>query len=69
VLLPGDTNRKFIASITAVLLPFMTYLLTVTDCPSYWDKMKEIGDRACSMNGKVEKFEVLVAKLEGKKSL
>jgi hypothetical protein len=29
VLLPSDTNRKPITSITAVLLPFVTYLLTL----------------------------------------
>jgi hypothetical protein len=29
MLLPSDTNRKHIASITAVLLPFVTYLLTL----------------------------------------
>jgi hypothetical protein len=30
VLLPSDTNRKPITSITDVLLPFVTYLLTLT---------------------------------------
>jgi hypothetical protein len=29
VLLPSDTHRKAIMSITAVLLPFVTYLLTL----------------------------------------
>jgi hypothetical protein len=29
VLLPGDTHRKTITFITAVLLPFVTYLLTL----------------------------------------
>jgi hypothetical protein len=29
VLLPSDTYRKHITSITAVLLPFVTYLLTL----------------------------------------
>jgi hypothetical protein len=29
VLLPSDTHRKSITSITAVLLPFVTYLLTL----------------------------------------
>jgi hypothetical protein len=29
VLLPSDRNRKYITSITVVLLPFVTYLLTV----------------------------------------
>jgi hypothetical protein len=29
VLLPSDTHRKPITSITAVLLPFVTYLLTL----------------------------------------
>jgi hypothetical protein len=29
VLLPSDTNRKPITSITAVLLPFVAYLLTL----------------------------------------
>jgi hypothetical protein len=29
VLLPSDTHRKTITSITAVLLPFLTYLLTL----------------------------------------
>jgi hypothetical protein len=29
VLLPSDTHRKHITSITAVLLPFVTYLLTL----------------------------------------
>jgi hypothetical protein len=29
VLLPSDTHRKPIPSITAVLLPFVTYLLTL----------------------------------------
>jgi hypothetical protein len=28
-LLPGDTHRKPVTSITAVLLPFVTYLLTL----------------------------------------
>jgi hypothetical protein len=30
VLLPSDKHRKPITSITAVLLPFVTYLLTIT---------------------------------------
>jgi hypothetical protein len=29
VLLPSDTHRKPIMSITAILLPFVTYLLTI----------------------------------------
>jgi hypothetical protein len=29
LLLPSDTDRKYITSITAVLLPFVTYLLTL----------------------------------------
>jgi hypothetical protein len=33
VLLPNDTYRKPVTSITAVLLPFVTYVFTY--CPSY----------------------------------
>jgi hypothetical protein len=29
MLIPSDTHRKFIASITAVLLPFVTHLLSL----------------------------------------
>jgi hypothetical protein len=36
VLLPSDTHRKPITSITAVLLPFVTYLLT----PSYFHMLR-----------------------------
>jgi hypothetical protein len=38
VLLPSDTHRKCITSITAVLLPFLTYLLT----PSYYEEQKNL---------------------------
>jgi hypothetical protein len=35
VLLPSDTHRKPITSIAAVLLPFVTYLLTLPHTPYY----------------------------------
>jgi hypothetical protein len=36
VLLPSDTHRKLVTSNTAVLLPFMTYLLTLPSTVFRW---------------------------------
>jgi hypothetical protein len=36
VLSPSDTHRKYITSFTAVLLPFMTYLLSLSRIFSFF---------------------------------
>jgi hypothetical protein len=45
VLLPIDTHIKLVASIPAVLLPFVTYLVTLP--PTYWTTKNFSQDNSC----------------------
>jgi hypothetical protein len=53
VLLPSDIYRKLITSVTAVLLPFVVYLLTLPSIPTVYninleDYFKEIVEETTS---------------------
>jgi hypothetical protein len=47
VLLPNDTYRKPITSITAVLLPFETYLLTLSHTFKLFKKFSYRSPQSC----------------------
>jgi hypothetical protein len=55
VLLPGDTHIKPIMSITAVLLPFVTYLLTLSCQGSPPAKSDELPGEKCSFKENLAK--------------
>jgi hypothetical protein len=50
VVLPSDTHRKHVISITAVLLPFVTYLLTLPRIYLAWRLIQNKGN--CTFNWK-----------------